>query len=173
MTLSSSELALFFETLGMLLSTGVTAGEGLRLMLSDAAEEWDKLPLKELQNKLAEVYELNIAMEKTGYFPAYAVCMIGVGARSGTLEETCSALADYYDKLSIQQAQIKSIMVSPFMLICIMAVVVAFLVNALMPISSGIYEQMGINIEADAMIRAALLIGNIAMWTIFAILLLP
>ena len=57
------------------------------------------------------------------------------------------------------------------MLICIMAVVVAFLVNAVMPIFSGIYEQMGINIEADAMIQAALLIGNIAMWTIFAILL--
>jgi type IV pilus assembly protein PilC len=170
--LSSMSLLLFFETLSTLLSSGVALEDCLKLMCQDAAQEKEKQTLHRLHTALMETYALHAAMQKTGLFPAYAVSMVQAGEHSGNLEKICASLADHYEQENQQKAQIKGAVLHPFILICIMAVVIAFLVNAILPVFSDVYAQMGIHIEANSMIRIALLVGDIAMWALFALLLL-
>ena len=168
--LSSISLMIFFETLSALLSSGITALDSLEIMLDDAEPEKDKHQLQDLLNALETKYELHAAMEDTAMFPAYAVNTIRLAERAGNLEEACASLAAYYEKENIQSAQIKNAVTTPFILICIIASVIAFLVNAILPVFSRIYVQMGIDIENNHMVRIALTIGSVVLWVVLGIL---
>ena len=111
--LSPAALMIFFETLGILISSEITVEESLRLMVSDAESPRDKQPLEELLGELSRVYELGVAMEQTAMFTAYAVNMVRLAERSGYLAETCASLAEHYEQELRQNAQIKSAVISP------------------------------------------------------------
>ena len=170
--LAPLELMFFFETLGLLLSSGLTVEESLKLMVSDMARERDSLAMTKLLNTLSSVFVLSASMEQTGLFPPYAVNMVRLAERSGNLDRVCGSLADYYEQENRLNAQIKGAVANPFVLVCIIAVVVAFLVNAIMPIFSNIYAQMGVDIAGSPMVRVALVVGSTAMWTVLGILVI-
>ncbi|MCL1851668.1 MAG: type II secretion system F family protein [Peptococcaceae bacterium] len=170
--LSHQELMILFENLGLLISSGLTVEESLKVMVSDAASKKEGSFLARLHEELSSVFVLSTAMAEMNIFPPYAVNMIRLAERSGNLDMTCYTLADHYEQESRRAAQIKGAVANPFILVCIIAVVVAFLVNAVLPIFSGIYAQMGVDIEANAMVQAALTIGSVAMWLVLILLVL-
>ena len=170
--LSSMELMLFFETMALLLASGITVEESLKIMRRDADQGKESDAISDLLKTLPYTFELSTAMEKVGRFPAYAVSMIRVSERSGNLEKGCASLAEFYKDESQQESQIRGAISNPFILVCIMAVVVAFLVKAILPVFSSIYGQIGVNMESNNMVKAALAIGSGAMWVIFAILVI-
>ncbi|MCL1918342.1 MAG: type II secretion system F family protein [Peptococcaceae bacterium] len=171
-SLSPMELMLFFETMGLLLSSGITVEESLKIMKRDADKGKESGAIADLLKILPHTYELSVAMEKVERFPNYAVNMVRVSERSGNLEKGCASLAGFYKEEHQQGTQIRSAISNPFILVCIMAVVVAFLVNAILPIFSNIYRQIGANMESNNMVKAALAIGSGAMWVIFSVLIL-
>ena len=93
-----------------------------------------KRVLDSVEKNLLEEYFLYKAMEKTGGFPEYALGMIEVGETSGRLAEVLGALGDYYLQEDGIKKQAKSAVLSPLLLIAMMAVVVLFLVYAIMPV---------------------------------------
>ena len=168
--LSSISLMIFFETMGSLLSSGITALDSLKLMVDDAQQEREKSNLQSLLKALETQYELHSAMEQTALFPAYAVNTVRLAERTGSLEEGCASLAEYYEKENQLSARIRNAITTPFILICIIALVVAFLVSAILPVFTRIYMQMGIDIEANTMVRLALTLGSVVLWVMFGLL---
>jgi len=168
--MSSSSLSLFFEALGILLSSGMTVADCLKLMRDDAEKERDRKHLEELLRELSTAYLLSAAMDKTGLFPVYAINMIRLAERSGSLEASCASLASDYEQETQKSEQLKGAILSPFILVCVMAVVVTFLVNAVLPVFTDIYAQVGVNAASNNITRAALTIGSVTMWVIFAAL---
>ncbi|MCL1790178.1 MAG: type II secretion system F family protein [Peptococcaceae bacterium] len=170
--LSHLELMIFFENLGLLLSSGLTVEDSLKLMINESVTQKESAFLTELHNELSSAYVLSTAMDGLGIFPPYTVNMIRLAERSGNLDTVCTTLVDYYEQENRRVAQIKSAVTNPFILVCIITIVVAFLVNAVLPIFSGIYAQMGVDITANTLVQVALTIGSVAMWTVLTLLVL-
>lgn len=171
-SMTPMDLMLFFETLGLLLSSGMPVLDSLKLMHGDAEKKKDKDTLAKLLSVLASTYNLSTAMTETGLFPPYAASMVHLAEHSGNLDKVCVSLASYYELENQRSALVKSAIANPFVLVCIMTVVVAFLVNFILPIFANIYRQMGVNMTSNTLVQVALTIGSVAMWTVFAVLVL-
>ena len=170
--LSNLSLMMFFETLSPLLSSGITARDSVEIMLSDTELDADRKSLERLLSALETRYELHDAMKHIGLFPAYAVNTIMLAERSGNLESACDSLAEYYENENRQSAQLKHAITTPVVLISVITAVVAFLVFAILPIFNQIYAQMGINMQSNGIVQAAILIGSIVLYIMLGILVL-
>lgn len=68
--LSNPELSSFSSQLSLILRSGISALEGISIMLEDASSEEEKAILNALSENLQETGSLNEALEQTQLFPA-------------------------------------------------------------------------------------------------------
>lgn len=168
--LSNEMLEVFFETLSMLIKSGMPLHQCLAIMGEDAQDEGMKHLLRDLELELEKTYYLNEAMQETGCFPEYAIKMVKIGEASGKMETVSASLARYYGREGQTQAQIRSAVLNPLILICIMAVVIAFLLISVFPVFENVYSQFGVDASGSASINIGLVVGRIAMIIIFILL---
>ena len=161
--LSPILLSLFFNSLGVLLKAGIPIQNCLSLMLEDSKDDRLTEILSKLNAEIQITFQLHLAMQKIGLFPQYAIQMVKIGETSGRLEAVCESLADYYEQRDTITTQIKHSILNPVILICVVSVVITFLVLKVLPIFKDIYAQLGIYMEQNSMILAALMIGKAAM----------
>ena len=161
--LSPTLLSLFFNSLGVLLKAGIPIQNCLSLMLEDSKDADLKETLLKLNAEIQTTFQLHLAMQKIGLFPEYAIQMIKIGETSGRLEAICESLADYYEQKNTITTQIKRSILNPVILICVVSAVITFLVLKVLPIFNNVYTQLGIYMEQNSMISAALVIGKAAM----------
>lgn len=161
--LSPTLLSLFFNSLGVLLKAGIPIQNCLSLMLEDSKDDSLKEILSKLNAEIQTTFQLHSAMQKIGLFPQYAIQMVKIGETSGRLQTVCESLADYYEQKNTITAQIKHSILNPVILICIVSAVIAFLVIKILPIFKNVYAQLGVYMEQNSMILAALIIGKAAM----------
>ena len=164
-------LSVFFESLSVLLDAGLPIHRCLELMAQDAQSEAEKTFLEHLNQTLEQKHYLYEVLEEEN-FPAYAASMVKIVEFSGTLQQVCETLSSHYAQEHQRRIQLKSTVLSPFILICVMAVVIAFLVMAILPVFANVYAQIGIDVAENGLINAALLIGQIAMWVILIAVIL-
>ena len=170
--MSSAELSALFTSMSMVLDSGVTLNDCLSMMAQDAEDSRFKRVLDSVEKNLLEEYFLYKAMEKTGGFPEYALGMIEVGETSGRLAEVLGALGDYYLQEDGIKKQAKSAVLSPLLLIAMMAVVVLFLVYAIMPVFKDVFRQLGVDLNGASGNALAFQAGNIMMIVVGAVLVL-
>lgn len=168
--LSDSVLSVFFENLSLLTKSGLPAHQCISLMQEDGQDHELSAVLDQLASDLNQHPYLWESMEKTGQFPDYAVRMIEIGESSGNLETVSASLSRYYHRENQLKAQIRSAVLNPFILICIMCIVIVFLMVKVLPIFENVYGQFGIVMSENTMVGAALVIGQVAMWVIIALL---
>ena len=162
--LNATALSLFFENLGILQSSGIPLQDCLKLMSQDTRHSAQKVLIEQLEHSLSQTFTLHEALHQVGCFPSYAVSLIKAAERSGNLEEACASLASFYEQEARNRAQVKSAILNPAILIGIMAVVIIFLVTAILPVFSDLYAQMGVDIRHSTAAGIALLVGQISMW---------
>lgn len=85
--LSNPELSSFSSQLSLILRSGISALEGISIMLEDASSEEEKAILNALSENLQETGSLNEALEQTQLFPAYMTRMVRIGEETGTLDD--------------------------------------------------------------------------------------
>ena len=161
--LSPTLLSLFFNSLGVLLKAGIPIQNCLSLMLEDSKDDTLKEILSKLNAEIQTTFQLHLAMQKIGLFPQYAIQMVKIGETSGRLQTVCESLADYYEQKNTITTQIKHSILNPVILICVVSAVITFLVIKVLPIFKNVYAQLGIYMEQNSMILAALIIGKAAM----------
>ena len=94
--LSNPELSAFSSQLSLILRSGISALEGISIMLEDASSEEEKAILNALSENLQETGSLNEALEQTQLFPAYMTRMVRIGEETGTLDDVMAALRGEY-----------------------------------------------------------------------------
>ncbi|MEG0379336.1 MAG: type II secretion system F family protein, partial [Eubacterium sp.] len=169
--LSAVELSALFTSMSMVLESGVTISDCLSMMVEDTEEGRFKKVLKSADENLMDEYFLYKALEKSGGFPEYALGMIEVGETSGRLSEVLSSLGDYYLREDSIKKQIKSAVLSPLLLITMMAVVVLFLVYAIMPVFKDVFRQLGVDLAGMSSNAVAFQVGNMIMVVVGIILI--
>lgn len=141
--LTNLEIADLCRQLALLLHSGVTAGDGLNLLVEN--EENPKL--REMLEKMTASVDggayLSQAFEETGSFPAYVTGLLQMGEQVGRSEETLNALADYYEQKERTERQLVSSLTYPAILLLLMAVVIVILLSQVLPVFEEIYASLG------------------------------
>jgi type IV pilus assembly protein PilC len=152
--LSNQELFHFFDTFGLILHSGISASEGLSLLLEEETDAHGKQLLKTLSEGMAESGHLHESMQTSGSFPDFAISYVRVGEETGTLDEVMKSLAEHYEQEIALSSQIRSAVAYPLLMLGILGAVILILLIKVLPVFSQVFRQMGMEMSG---ISAALL----------------
>lgn len=135
-------LTFFCQTLGMLLKSGLSIDEALKITGDSTNNYYYKKSLKIIYDEIERGIPLATVLSKyDSLYPKMLVRMILVGEKSGKLEESLFYLADFYEKEVDAQTKTFSSSIEPLLLIVI-GLVVGFLalsiITPIYSITSGI-----------------------------------
>ncbi len=145
-TLANEYLSDFCAGLALLVHAGITIGDGVATLALDYNSR-DKF-LAGLQADLEAGENLTDALTNTGVVPDYMLDMIRLGERSGRLEQTLLALANYYNSKANLALAIRNALLYPAVLIIMLAAVVIVLITKVLPIFADVFSQMGATLPA-------------------------
>jgi len=141
--LSNKELAMFCDQMAMILNAGQTPETGIELMLSDTSTDEGQQILKPILEKCNLGESFPSAIEASGVFPKYALDMIKIGNTSGKLDEVLVSLADHYNREEEIKEGIKNAVTYPFLIICMMGIVILVLIMKVLPIFNEVFNRLG------------------------------
>lgn len=144
------KLSGFCMQISILLKSAVPLYEGLKVMADDAAETQEKEILSAMSDKLRMGLPFSEAISESGSFPPYVLNMVLLGERTGTLDITLERLAIYYEKEYYLAENLRKALTYPSMMILMLIVILFVLFTKVMPVFSGVYEQLGASIPPAA-----------------------
>ena len=171
-TFSSKELSIFCEQMSMLINSGILLNDGIKIILDEVSDIRIKNALQCVADELSKNNSLENALSKAGCFPEYMIYLTAIGAESGTLDKTMKSLAHYYDRQENIKETVKSAILYPSVLICMMVAVLLFLSIKVIPVFETVLNSLGANLSTIA--RAIMIGGKIfsKFSLIFAIIIL-
>ena len=141
--LSNAELATFCGQLAMILRSGISALEGLSIMVEDTPDGDGKTLLQQMLSTMEMGGSFYDAVEESGVFPVYMRSMVQLGDQSGRLDDVMGSLASYYRREDALSRSIKSAVTYPLVMLGMMVVVMLVLVVKVLPVFNQVFEQLG------------------------------
>lgn len=133
-------VAVFSRTLGIMLRSGLSIDEAMRITAKTVHNYHYQVSLEQIRERVNKGNKLADSLKDYAkYFPKMATGLLGVGEKSGNLEEELFNIADIYEKRVDTVTQRLAIVIEPLLLI-----VVGFIVGWLaLAIISPIYQITG------------------------------
>lgn len=141
--LSNHEISTFSSQMGMMISSGITVDEALRLLADDSETEEGRELVTKIYETLEEGNTLHESMEQSGLFPKYVLDMVHIGEQTGNLDNVFVSLSEYYEREENIAEGIKQAVTYPFIMIVMMVCVIVVLLVKVLPIFSQVFEQLG------------------------------
>lgn len=141
--LSNLEIAGICRELALLLHSGISAADGLYLMVEEEKDPQLHGLLTGMAATMDSGSYLYNAFEDAGCFPAYITGLLRVGEEVGRTEETLQALAQHYESREQTRRQIVSSLTYPAILLLLMLVVIIILLSQVLPVFNEIYMSLG------------------------------
>lgn len=141
--LNSTEIAYFSGQMGMMISSGISVVESLKLLENETDSKTGKELLLAVSGSLESGTHLYDAMKSTGAFPDYVLNMVNIGEQTGNLDAVFESLSEYYEKNDDIYESIRSAVTYPFIMIMMMFIVIAVLLIKVMPIFEQVFRQLG------------------------------
>lgn len=149
----------FCMQVSLLLKSAIPLYEGLQVMAEDAAGSREKEILTAMAEKTRMGFPFNQAVAEAGCFPDYVVNMTLLGERTGTLDTTLESLSEYYEREYYLAENLRKAVTYPAMMILMLLVILFVLFSKIMPVFSGVYEQLGTSLPPLA--QTAIRFGSI------------
>jgi len=124
------EISKFARTLGTLLGNGVSILKALDVVTAVISNQVLAKEVADLKGDITEGERLSTKMKESAVFPPVVTNMVAVGEETGELERTLMRVAQTYETETDRALKTLVTMLEP-MLIVIMAVVVGFIVMAM------------------------------------------
>jgi type II secretory pathway component PulF len=132
----SAIVARFSRTFASLLATGLRVADALEVAGRVSGNQLFEKAVSAARSRIVSGGELAAALGENGFFPVYAIQIVGVGERTGTLAESFEEIAKNEEE-ELQTATERFLTFLEPAIIVAMAVVVGFIVAAvLLPILS-------------------------------------
>lgn len=141
--LAAEELYAFSDEMGMMISSGVSAIQGLTMMIDESEGGEEKELLTEMEQVVGETGSLSKAIEKAGVFPDYFVEMAKMGEQTGKMDSVLTNLAAHYSREMAISNAIRSAVTYPLMMVAMMFVIIIVLVTEIMPVFDRVFKQLG------------------------------
>jgi type IV pilus assembly protein PilC len=123
-------VARFTRTLGTLIQSGVTILDALEITAKTAGNKVLQRAIKKSVVSIAEGDTITNPLKDSGVFPPMVIQMIGVGEKTGGLDEMLSKIADFYDDEVDAAVSALTSMIEP-MVIVLMGIVIGFILIAM------------------------------------------
>ena len=164
---SNIELAFFCNQLAMIQASGISALEGLSMMLEEAEKE-EKEILSEILESLESGNSLYEAFSKTELFPSYLLQMVKIGEETGKLDEVFSALAQHYHREDSIKHSVRHAVIYPLLMSIMMILVVFVLLIKVMPIFNQVFIQLGTEMTGFAamLVSTGNLLSSSILWIV-------
>ena len=150
--LSNTEIAAFSSQLSMMLSSGITIDEALRLLSDDAATLEGKAIIKTIYEVLEQGNYLYQSMESSGLFPKYVIDMVNIGEMTGNLDKVFDSLSDYYEREEAISENIRHAVTYPLIMLLMMFCVIMVLMTRVLPVFRQVYDQLGTGVSTVSQI---------------------
>ncbi len=157
-SLSNPEIASFCGEMSMILKSGISALEGLELLMEDTQNELERVLIDEMYQAMLAGDAFADALEKTGVFPSYLIRMTQIGEETGRLDDVMKSLSQHYTREEALSRNIRNSLSYPLIMIIMMLVVIVILVTKVMPVFNQVFQQLGT--EMTGLSRGILMIGN-------------
>ncbi len=160
--LTAMELAAFSEEMASLLEAGISAMEGIVLMLEEATSPEEQQILAEMKETMTETGSLSQAIQRTALFPVYYEKMIELGELSGRLDEILQSLSEhYYREVDIRKS-VRSAVLYPLLMAGMLILIVGVLLVYVMPIFQRVFQQLGTGMTGLSMgfLKVGMLLRN-------------
>ena len=156
--LSNLEISALCGQMAMILKSGISALEGISILLEDAQTAEEKELLAAIYETMTESGRLCLSFEKTQVFPDYLLRMVEIGEETGTLDEVMDSLSRHYSREEASSRSIRSALTYPLIMIGMMLLVVIVLITKVMPVFDQVFRQLGR--EMSGLSKGILLLGN-------------
>jgi type IV pilus assembly protein PilC len=132
----------FCRSNAMLIEAGLTLPQALIAIIGTIDSHIIRAALVEIRQDIIKGKGLSQPMQKSGFFPRLLVDVVAIGERTGTLQNSFSTMADYYEKRLDMRVQRLLSMIEPASII-LAGLVIGFIgVAIIMPLYS-IYQNVG------------------------------
>jgi type IV pilus assembly protein PilC len=128
-----SSVARFTRTLSTLLSSGVSILEALEITAKTAGNLVVANAIKRSVVSIAEGDTITAPLKATGVFPPMVTQMIGVGEKTGGLDEMLSKIADFYDEEVDEAVTALTSVIEPIIIVIMGIVIGCILVAMYLP----------------------------------------
>ena len=130
---SMNAAAQFAHSMATLLAAGLPLPRALEVTANVVSNYTFSLAVRQVRQDVERGRPMTESMSAIDYFPAMLTEMVGVGERSGSLEETLDVIGDYYDnEVSVTTARLLAVL-EPIITICLAVLVVVLLLAVYLP----------------------------------------
>lgn len=157
--LTNTEVASFCGQISLILKSGISAVEGISIMLEDAQTAEEKALLKSIYDTLLETGSFYQAVLGCEVFPSYMLRMVELGETTGTLDDIMGHLTTHYNREASISISIRNAITYPMIMAGMMLVVIVVLLVKVMPIFNQVFIQLGT--EMTGLSKALMDIGNL------------
>ncbi len=128
-----SAVARFTRTLGTLIQSGVTILDALEITAKTAGNKVLQRAIKKSVLSIAEGDTITNPLKESGVFPPMVIQMIGVGEKTGGLDEMLSKIADFYDEEVDAAVSALTSMIEPIIIVFMGIVIGGILIAMYLP----------------------------------------
>ena len=130
---SMNAAAQFAHSMATLLAAGLPLPRALEVTANVVNNYTFSLAVRQVRQDVERGRPMTESMSAIDYFPPMLTEMVGVGERSGSLEETLDVIGDYYDnEVAVTTTRLLSVL-EPAITICLAVLVVVLLLAVYLP----------------------------------------
>ncbi len=126
-------VARFTRTLGTLIQSGVTILDALEITAKTAGNKVLQVAIKKSVVSIAEGDTITSPLKESGVFPPMVIQMIGVGEKTGGLDEMLAKIADFYDEEVDAAVSALTGLIEPVVIVVMGAVIGGILIAMYLP----------------------------------------
>jgi type IV pilus assembly protein PilC len=128
-----SSIARFTRTLGTLLASGVSILEALEITAKTAGNMVIANAINKSVVSIAEGETITAPLKETGVFPPMVTQMIGVGEKTGGLDDMLNKIADFYDEEVDEAVSALTSIIEPVIIVFMGVVIGGILIAMYLP----------------------------------------
>ena len=138
----------FYTELGVLLKAGVSLKDGLELIGNSQKKKQNKELLKKISDDIVSGQSLSDALKSHSQFTSYEYYSIKIGEETGTLAQVSEQLGSFFARKNEQRRNLMSALTYPIIILSTAVLVVAFMLNYVVPMFQDIFKQQGVELPA-------------------------
>lgn len=169
--MTNQEIASFCEQMAWLVHSGIDVGEALHLMAEDEQESFRKQMYMGLAEAVAEGTSFAEAVKAVKCFPVYVYGSLAAGEETGRQEEALKALQLYYEERERMNRRVRSALLQPAFLLCLLLLVLGVLLTQVVPAFQSVYASLGGTMTgvAGALLQAGVWLKD-KLWVVCVVL---
>ncbi|MEG2700819.1 MAG: type II secretion system F family protein, partial [Hungatella sp.] len=133
--------ARFTRTLSTLLAAGIPLMDALEMTARTMSNVWFRKALMGARDEVSKGIELAEPLQRCGIFPPMVYHMVGIGEKTGNIEEMLNKMADYYDE-EVEAATAALMAAMEPLIVVVVAAIVGILILAVMAPITAMYQGL-------------------------------